>query len=70
MDRLATIQEAAAVLQMSERSVRTHIARGTIPAMRVGPRAIRLDMDAVMRALSGRSVRRVDGECPVEKVIG
>ena len=52
--RLLTVGEAALVLRQSPRSVRDKIARGEIPALRVGsgPRApFRIDQDELERWL-------------------
>jgi excisionase family DNA binding protein len=55
--RYATVRQAAELLGMSERVVRLHIATGAIPAVRVGPRAIRVDLDALRQALPSAARR-------------
>jgi excisionase family DNA binding protein len=49
-----TVQEAAQVYGCSVRTIRARIADGSLPAYRLGPRAIRIrveDLDALMRRI-------------------
>jgi len=49
-----TVRETADVTGFSVRTIRSRIADGTLPAYRVGPRAIRIrveDLDALMRRI-------------------
>lgn len=48
---LATQREVAELWGVSERTVRSWIAEGRVPAYRVGTRALRLDLDEVEAAL-------------------
>jgi excisionase family DNA binding protein len=51
---LMTIKEAAASRRVSERTIRRWIAIGVLPAMRVGPTAIRVDvadLDSITRRI-------------------
>jgi excisionase family DNA binding protein len=45
MAQKITIADAAKEFGVCERTVRRRIADGTLPAYRVGPRAIRIDVD-------------------------
>ena len=54
--RLLTVAEAAKYISLSERSVRSMIASGTLPATREG-RAVRLDRQALDRWIEVRSTR-------------
>ena len=47
--RLTSIQAAADYADVSTRSIRRWIARGELPAYRVGPRLIRVDLDDLDR---------------------
>ena len=42
MERLLTVAEAARVVNYSERSIYRRIAAGELPAVRVGPRLLRI----------------------------
>jgi excisionase family DNA binding protein len=48
-----TIQEAAAFLQVTDRTVRNRLADGTLIGYRIGPRAVRIDRDSLL-ALASR----------------
>ena len=48
---ILTIDELATELQASVRSVRRHVAAGTIPALRLGPRTTRFLLSDVVGAL-------------------
>jgi excisionase family DNA binding protein len=50
MARYVTPDEAAAHLGISTRTVRRRIADGTIPAYRLGPRLLRIDLDELAAA--------------------
>jgi excisionase family DNA binding protein len=43
--RLASIKDAAAYADLSERSIRRYIAEGRLTGYRVGPRLIKVDLD-------------------------
>lgn len=45
---LLSIQQAAAHLGVSEKTIRRYIAQGRIKANRVGPRLIRVDRESLM----------------------
>lgn len=49
---LITAEEAARLIGVTERTVRTWIATGILPAYRLGPRVVRLKMADVERALT------------------
>ena len=51
-DRVLNVRETAELLRTSERSVRGAIARGEIPAVRIG-RVIRVPGAALQRLLDG-----------------
>jgi excisionase family DNA binding protein len=46
-----TVAEIAAWLRLSKRAVYGYIAAGRIPAVRVGSRNLRVDLDELRRAL-------------------
>lgn len=50
-DDLLTIDAAAALLGIHARTVRRRIADGTLPAVRVGPRLVRVRRSAIEAAL-------------------
>ncbi|CAJ1505696.1 helix-turn-helix domain-containing protein [[Mycobacterium] burgundiense] len=41
-ESLLTLQQAAAYLSITDRTVRNYVARGLIPAQRVGPKLLRI----------------------------
>ncbi|BBZ04893.1 hypothetical protein MCHIJ_43300 [Mycolicibacterium chitae] len=41
-ESLLTLQQAAAYLNVTDRTVRNYVARGLIPAQRVGPKLLRI----------------------------
>lgn len=43
--RLASIAEAATYFDVSTRTIRRYISNGFLPAYRVGPRLIKVDLD-------------------------
>lgn len=43
-----TVKQSAAFMNVDERTVRNHVAKGHIKAYRVGPTLIRLDRDSVI----------------------
>lgn len=48
-DPLLTLQQAATRLSVTDRTIRNYVARGLIPAQRVGPKLLRIrqaDLDA------------------------
>ena len=48
-DPLRTLQYSAAYLEVTDRTVRNYVARGLIPAQRIGPKLLRIrqsDLDA------------------------
>jgi excisionase family DNA binding protein len=47
--RPASVAEGAAHYGMSDRTIRRYIASGILPAYRIGPRAIRIDLDDLER---------------------
>ncbi|MGO8937367.1 MAG: helix-turn-helix domain-containing protein [Mycobacterium sp.] len=47
-----SIQESAEAAGMHPATIRRRIADGTLIAVRVGPRAIRIDRDSLLRMLS------------------
>jgi excisionase family DNA binding protein len=55
--RLITVRECSELLGLSEKSVRQRIAAGAIPSIRVGVRAIRIDLDALRQALPSAARR-------------
>jgi excisionase family DNA binding protein len=50
--RLGTIEDAAEYLDVSTRTIRRMIADRKITAYRIGPRAIRIDMDALFDSVA------------------
>jgi excisionase family DNA binding protein len=65
-DEFVTARQLAAVLQVSESTVRRLAREGRIPSVRLTPRLIRFNLRAVFRALDGstrpRSSRRNSDE--------
>lgn len=49
--RLASIERAAALVDVTPRTIRNLIARNELAAVRLGPRLIRVDLDDLERAL-------------------
>ena len=52
--RLLTAAEVAEALALSERSVRSLIAQGALPVVRVGARAVRVHPDDLQRFIQER----------------
>lgn len=52
-DGWITIPQAAEALQVSTRTIRNMIARGDVPAKRIGPRLVRVNLDDVGRRIGG-----------------
>lgn len=46
---MLTIQDAAAAFGLSHKTIRRWVACGRLQAYRVGPRAIRVDRDSLMK---------------------
>lgn len=65
-EEFLTARQLAAVLQVSESTVRRLAREGRIPSVRLTPRLIRFNLKAVCRALDGdshaRNARRRRGE--------
>jgi excisionase family DNA binding protein len=65
-EEFLTARQLAAVLQVSESTVRRHAREGRIPSVRLTPRLIRFNLKSVYRALDGdsnaRAQRRRRGE--------
>lgn len=60
---IVTVNEAAAILRVSRESVRRRIQDGTLRAVRIGPRALRVaasDVRALLAPVAPTKVR--DGE--------
>ena len=53
-----TARQLAAVLQVSESTVRRLAQKGRIPAIRITPHLIRFHLQAVREALDGKRTRR------------
>lgn len=54
-NELVTVAEAALALRVTDRCIRGWIADGTIPAYRIGDKAIRIkraDLDALLRPVT------------------
>ncbi len=49
--RLVSVAAAAQYLDVDPRTVRRHIASGRIPAYRVGPKLVKIDLDALGASL-------------------
>jgi excisionase family DNA binding protein len=52
-DQLVSVREAMAMTTLAERTIRRYITEGRLPAVRVGPKAIRLrrsDVEALITA--------------------
>ena len=62
--RLATINEAAAYLGVSPRTIRRRVHDGTITGYRFGPRAVRIDLDELDAALRQKIVGNVGIHSP------
>jgi excisionase family DNA binding protein len=45
-----TVEEAAEILRVSQRTVRRRISDGTLEAQRFGPRLIRINLDSIAAA--------------------
>jgi excisionase family DNA binding protein len=43
--RLTSVQAAASYADLSARTIRRYIAQGLLPAYRVGPRLVKIDLD-------------------------
>lgn len=50
--RYVSLKESAAYLGVTERTIRNFIARGEIPAYRIGSRAIRIDRGDLDRIIT------------------
>ena len=57
---LLTAEELADRLRVRPETVRTWARRGTIPAVRLSPKVIRFDLQAVVEAMTSR--RTAEGE--------
>ncbi len=55
--RLLTLAEAAEVLRVSAKTVRRRIEGGDLPAVRLGPRTLRVREDDLQRYIATRVVR-------------
>jgi len=51
--KLATRREAAWMLSISERTLDRMVGRGVIPAIKIGTKSIRFDMDEVKKHVQG-----------------
>ena len=51
-ERLGTVDDAAQYLAVSSDTIRRMIAAGKVTAYRVGPRVIRIDMDALFDSVA------------------
>ncbi len=47
---LVTVAELARIIRRSEQSIRADIKRGRIPAIKTGPRGLRIDLEEALRA--------------------
>ena len=61
MGELLTAEELAARLQVKPDTVRGWARNGMIPAMRITPKVVRYDLDAVIRSLESRTSGRQGG---------
>ena len=61
-EEFLTAKQVAAILQVSESTVRRLAARRLIPSVRLTPRIIRFHLDAVREALEGPRHRIRHGE--------
>ena len=57
-DEFLTARQLAAILQVSDSTVRRLAQQGRIPAIRIAPRIIRFNLQAVCEALDGSSTAR------------
>lgn len=58
--RYVTLKESAAYLGVTERTIRNFIARGDLPAYRIGNRALRIDrtdLDTIIKPLPTAAMR-------------
>ena len=56
MNDLFTVNELAAGLKVTPSTVRTWIHRGVIPAMRLTPKVVRIDLDKVVEAMRDSAI--------------
>lgn len=59
---LLTLKEAAAQLQVSDDTVRRRIADGTLPAVRLGPRTLRISVAALEGYIRDQESRQVPSQ--------
>lgn len=62
--KLLTAEELAVVLGVHPNTVLTGARSGLIPSLRMGPRVLRFDVDAVLKAMAAKPAAAASPDAP------